>query len=217
MNKLARKLKRRQKKVSRRYQPSKLTYAISKTFKRVGNPERRVIADAVPWYVLRTKVKQERIAALRLRELGHDVFLPEYTEEVVRTHGLTKEKRRVDVTRPLLPRYCFVAPSCDPRQIVRDVDEVEAVLGFDDRPIAVPARALQRISDVLTGHDEEAKPIEIAPFLPGEKVRVVDGPFASFEAEIEDIAASGRITALLDLFGRATPVELDLAQIVRLD
>lgn len=215
MNKIARK-QRRQKKMAQRYKPSSLTHAISKTFKRIPM-ERRLIGDNVRWYVMRTAVRAERLAKLRIRALGYEVFLPLFTEEVQRKHGLTKQVRVVDVERPLMPGYLFAAvpngAHHDPRHIVRSVDEVTGVLGFDGQPITVPPRTLQRISDILTGHDEESQPIEIPPLQEGDQMRVIDGPFAQFQAVVEEVINSGRVKALVNIFGRLTPVEFDLAQL----
>lgn len=223
MNKIARKLKRRQKKEGKRFKPSMLTNAISKTFKRLPM-ERRIIGERVRWYVLRTAVKGERIAKLKIEKAGFETFLPTYTEVVARKNRLTKQAVATDVERVLMPRYLFVAippstpeaPQPDPREIVRNTDQVEAVLSFDGQPIMVPPRAIQRISDVLTGHGDEAAPIEIPVLVEGETMRVVDGPFASFSAVIEEVIATGRVKALVDIFGRATSVEFDLAQLERL-
>jgi transcriptional antiterminator NusG len=60
------------------------------------------------------------------------------------------------------------------------------------------------------------KPIEVADFSEGDSVMVVDGPFATLHATITEInAESQRVKALVEIFGRETPVELSFSQIQR--
>ena len=214
MTKLSRKLKRRQKKVGKRYKPSALTNAISRTFKRTAL-ERHVIGENIRWYVLRTSVKAERLVALRLIDAGVEPFLPTFVEQVNRKDRRTGREVISDVERHLMPRYLFAGlRHGDPRELVRSTDGVEAVLSFRGEPVTVPPKALQRIADILTGHDEEVQPVvDERALVVGSKARVVSGPFAQFHAVIEEVISTGRIMALVDIFGRLTPVEFDLAQL----
>lgn len=153
------------------------------------------------------------------------VYLPMTLETVVHA------RRKKDVERAFLSRYLFVeaddakvpaiksAPGVS--HIVRrdggsflivrasDIDairakEVEAV-GLDGKP----AR--------FVGLDPRRAFGDLAPeYLPGEEVRVTDGPFASFNALFETMSNGNRAKLAVNIFGRMTPVELEMNQFERL-
>lgn len=179
------------------------------------------------WYVVRTAVKSEAKAARNLHLAGYEVYLP--TKRVEQKHRRTNII--LEREQPLMLRYLFVA---QPRTgadwfTLRKCEGVESVLGTDTGwPVPVPFQAVQRI--FLAERDmqfddtraariyrkEEAKTRKATlemKFKPGLDVRVTDGPFATFGAQVEEVTKAGKIKALVELFGALVPVEFEAAQL----
>jgi transcriptional antiterminator NusG len=78
------------------------------------------------------------------------------------------------------------------------------------------AEAVAAGTPAASGGATAKKPIEVADFDVSDSVMVVDGPFATLHATITEInAESQRVKALVEIFGRETPVELSFSQIQR--
>jgi len=92
---------------------------------------------------------------------------------------------------------------------------VTGFLGTGSKPIPVSQAEVDRILNQVKEGVEHPKPA--VTFEIGEQVRVADGPFASFNGSIEEIDEDrSRLKVAVSIFGRATPVELDFAQVEKL-
>ena len=197
---------------------------------------RELWAKPGDWYVIHTysgmekRVKanlENRIQALDMGEYIHEIVVP--TEEVAEI----KNGQRKMVTRTVLPGYVlvrldltdeswsavrhppsvtgFVGNAHNP--VPLSMSEVEAMLA----PSAVAAaEAEAEVANAkATGTSVQSrKPVEVADFSVDDSVMVVDGPFATLHATITEInGESQRVKALVEIFGRETPVELSFSQI----
>lgn len=137
---------------------------------------------------------------------------------------------------PFFPGYAFFSFS-ESDERWREVFKMVGVRGLvcaNHRPVDVPWKMIQQIQarEVDGAVPTETKLAEFT-FLIGEQVRVVDGPFASFNGTItelpkgmegaelgnvtlDELDESYRVKLLVDIFGRQTPVELELSQIDKL-
>ncbi|MGO4449073.1 transcription termination/antitermination protein NusG [Phyllobacterium sp. TAF24] len=177
------------------------------------------------WYVVRTNVKAEDKAFENIGKAGYDVYYPRRKVEVQhrRTRTLVVKEQ------PLMPRYLFVGqPRTNPDFYrLRNCDGVECILGAEGRPLRVSGDDVEAIyiAEIEMDFDdtkvarihrrEEAVSIRenIARRFPaGQGVIVTDksNPFAAFGGVVEQVTKTGRIVALMELFGRMTPVEFDL-------
>ena len=190
---------------------------------RTNRKAERFVADpARTWLVVRAADGRFSECAAALRSAGCPVF--EARQEVRRT-----VRGRSLTTRVPMLRQLMFAGVDRPEQacLLAGLDHVGAILSRGDgawlwadelavqgaEPIVVPAARLQRFADHVTGHLKADRPVSDlveALFEVGQIVRVVDGPFASFIAVIEEVdAGEGRYRAAVGIFGRATSVELD--------
>lgn len=188
--------------------------------------ERFQVDPNLIWVVVRSEPARALKCAEVLRERGLPVFDARVEEKVVPEGGKAR------ITHPqVLKRLMFVGVSpcaeCLPIgnayvQAVYCRGEgcalwLEAERAHGIEPMAFSPSAMQRFADHVTGHlvkDEEASDVCEALFAIGEQVRVVDGPYASFNVIIEEfIAKSWRYKAAVNIFGRATTVQFNEDQL----
>ena len=131
-----------------------------------------------------------------------------------------------------MPRYLFAGiPTESHVGVVKNCEGVEMVLSTEGpygRPLQVPAASVEqfllaevdmrfdetRAARILRGEEPRtAKEKTAASFPAGSRARVIDGPFSSFMATIEDATTSGKVKALVDIFGRMASTEFDPDQL----
>jgi transcriptional antiterminator RfaH len=156
------------------------------------------------WFVAHTQPQAEAKATAHLNRQGFEIYFPRYLKR--RRHA-----RRIEtVAAPLFPRYLFVAVDLSAqrwRSIYSTVGVSRLVCSGDD-PSAVPdgiVEALKSREDVDGFIKLDFRP----PFRPGDRIRVLDGAFATCLGLFEGMAERERIAILLDLLGRKVRVVLD--------
>jgi len=176
------------------------------------------------WFVVHTyagyenKVKQNlasRVRSMNVEEQIFDVVIP--MEDVIEFKG----GRKVVAQKKLFPGYLYVRMALDDDSwyVVRNTPGVTGFVGNGARPTPLSRK---EVEDVLgTGVKAEAgTEKKVRPrldFEVGEQVRVTQGPFADFNGAISDIdVARSKLTVLVNIFGRETPVELELGQVAKL-
>ena len=169
---------------------------------------------------------ENRIISLNMEDYIHEIVVP--TEEVAEI----KNGQRKMVKRTVLPGYVLVRMDLTDESwaAVRHTPSVTGFVGHSHQPVplsmdevesmlapAVVARAEAEAVAAGTskgGATTAKKPVEVADFDVQDSVMVVDGPFATLHATITEInPESQRVKALVEIFGRETPVELSFSQI----
>lgn len=175
---------------------------------------------ALRWYIVHVysgfenKVKaalEERITNAPNPHKFGDVLVP--TEEVVE---LVKGKRRTSA-RKFYPGYLLVRMELDDEtwHIVNDTAKVTGFLGGRDKPTPLTDEEADRIINRMEAGKLKPQPKYF--FDEGDEVRVIDGPFASFNGTVEEVnQEKGKIKVLVTIFGRSTPVELEFVQVTKL-
>jgi transcription termination/antitermination protein NusG len=175
-----------------------------------------VAAPAMKWYIVHTYSGHENKAKLTLLERVRNQGLTEFFGDVlVPTESvmeMVKGQRRT-TTRKFFPGYMFVQMVLDDRtfHLVKNTPKITGFLG-GTKPTAVPEREITGVQSNIS--DGKAKPKARMVFETGDTVRVIDGPFSSQSAVIEDVKADKqKIKVKLSMLGRATSVELDFSQV----
>lgn len=164
------------------------------------------------WFVLTISNRAEKDVEKSLRDAGIEVWLP-----MKRTEILVKGTRRVrNVERPVWLGYVFVSvvPSDETWAGLTRVKGVQGILGSGDGPLSINAKEVSELMGLVQkGAFDEKRASR--PFKPGSTVMIESGPFASFDAVLEGYVGTRAARVLVAIFGRVTPVELDLAQIAK--
>lgn len=161
------------------------------------------------WFILLTEPQMERKAAAHLIGRRFKVYLPE--ELVWTTRGV--RRRKVEIRRPMFRGYLFIRlgfiADGDRWSVVTSVPGVHKFMRTGDDYAIVPDSIMQKVAGV---EEELLKPKPVrgpsAIFSPGETVRISDGPFSGFQAQIESLDDSKRITILLPFLGRASRTQI---------
>jgi transcription termination/antitermination protein NusG len=168
------------------------------------------------WYIVHTYSGHENKAKLTLLERVRNANLTEYFGDVlVPTESVmevVKGQRRT-TTRKFFPGYMFVQMVLDDRtfHLVKNTPKITGFLG-GTKPTPVPEREIHGVQTNIT--EGKAKPKARVVFEAGDSVRVIEGPFANFSATVEEVKADKqKVKVSLSMFGRATSVELDFAQV----
>ena len=173
------------------------------------------------WYILKVQVNREesirdalqrRVKIEGLDEFFGDVVVP--TEDVAE---FTKSGKRRVVKKKLYPGYIMVHMSIndDTWFLVRETPGIGDFTGSAGKPTPMEIAEVERILNLEGGDDESDTPVKTAiPYAAGNRVRVKEGHFLNFEGEVESVdEANGRVTVMINIFGRSTPVELEHWQI----
>jgi transcriptional antiterminator NusG len=151
---------------------------------------------------------REKAAATGLDHLFEEILVP--TEKVVEM----RRGRKVDAERKFFPGYVLVRMDMtdEAYHLIKNTPKVTGFLGADNRPMAIPDSEAQRIMAQVQEGVERPKPS--ITFEIGERIRVSDGPFASFEGSVEEVDEERtRLKVAVSIFGRPTPVELEYGQV----
>ncbi|PCI01712.1 MAG: transcription termination/antitermination protein NusG [Alphaproteobacteria bacterium] len=169
------------------------------------------------WYVLHVYSGFEHKIAASIQEQAEKKGLADDIEEImIPTEEVVQLKRGQKVTaeRRFFPGYVLIKMvMSDPAwHLIKDTDKVTGFLGGGKKP--VPVREKEAMALVQRIQDGVDSPRPSVTFDIGEEVRVVDGPFASFTGTVEQIDEDKqKLKVSVSIFGRATPVELDYAQV----
>jgi len=167
-------------------------------------------ATEAQWFVIHAysgheeKVKknlEKRIESMDMQDQILEVFVPMEDEIEI------KDGKRRHVQKRIFPGYVLVKMIMT--DVVRNTPGVTGFVGSGNKP--VPLQEIELRSILKQVKQEPQIRVE---FQVGESVRVVDGPFADFLGKVDEInAEKGKLKVLVNMFGRETPVELDLLQV----
>jgi transcriptional antiterminator NusG len=167
------------------------------------------------WYVVHcysgyeNKVRhaiEQRIETMGMQDRIFDVVVP--TEEQIEI----KEGKRRNVERRVFPGYILVEMIMDEDSwyVVRNTPGVTGFVGMGNRP--TPLRD-EEIAQIMKRMEAEAPVIKVT-FKPGQKVRIIDGPFNDIVGIVSEIDMErSKVRVMVSFFGRETPVELDFLQV----
>ncbi len=171
--------------------------------------------DERAWYVVHcysgyeNKVKhnlEQRIETMQMQDQIFQVVVPTEDEIEVRDG-----KRRV-IERRVFPGYLLVQMIMteDSWFVVRNTPGVTGFVGMGNEP--TPLRP-EEVQAIMRRMEAEAPKVKVT-FKPGQKVRIIDGPFNEFIGVVDEIDMErAKVRVMVSFFGRETPVELDFLQV----
>lgn len=170
------------------------------------------------WYVIRAisgnekKVKQyleSEINRLGLKDSISQVLIP--TEKVYQVH----KGKKISKERNYLPGYILIEAilTGEIPHIIKNVPGVLGFLGSKGEPVPLRPAEVNRILGKVDELTEQGEEVSV-PFIVGETVTVIDGPFNSFTGVIEEInEEKKKLKVMVKIFGRKTPLELGFMQV----
>ena len=196
---------------------------------KTSSSSRRKAAEAEPkeekpksskmdWYILKVQSNREesikegllrRVAIAGLEYYFGDVIVP--TEKVTEFKAGKKRVRK----RKLYPGYLVVQMEIndDTWFLVRETPGIGDFTGAAGRPAPMLPHEVSRILAKQEEKSEKAPKLNIS-FRPGDQVKINEGTFENFEGQVQSIdEQNGRVTVMINIFGRSTPVELEYWQI----
>ena len=175
-------------------------------------------AIQMDWFILKVQSNRERTIAEALeRKMKIEGYERFFDQAIVPTEKVTEFKggKKKIVERKLYPGYIVVHMHIndDTWFAVRETSGVGDFTGAGGKPTPMLASEVARIVQTDEEETSEAPKLDIK-FATGDRVKVKEGNFESFEGEVNTIdEASGRVTVMINIFGRSTPVELEYWQI----
>ena len=173
------------------------------------------------WYILKVAFNREdsirdslakRIALSEYKDLFGEILVP--TEDVVE---FTRAGKRKVVKRKLYPGYLMIRMGVNDESwfLVRETPGIGDFTGASGKPTPMSDIEVERIIKMVYPDAEEEQSLKTTiPFRSGDRVRVKEGNFQNLEGDVDRIdEANGRVTVIISIFGRSTPVELDHWQI----
>ena len=169
------------------------------------------------WYVLHAYSGYEKKVADSILDQAKKLGIYEHVEDIsVPTQNIVEVKRgvRINSERKIFPGYILIKMNLndDTWHIIKNTPKLSGFLGAKGKPIPISNAEAKRISEQVVDGVERSRPAVMYDI--GEEVKVIDGPFASFNGEVERIdEEKARLRVAVSIFGRLTPVDLEYSQV----
>lgn len=180
-----------------------------------SSPSGEAPSNEPAWFVIHcysgyeNKVRhnlEQRIETMGMKDRIFDVVIP--TQEEIEV----KDGKRKTVERHIFPGYVLVNMilSEESWYVVRNTPGVTGFVGMGNNP--TPLRP-EEVASIVKRMEAEAPTVNVS-FKPGERVRIIDGPFNDFRGVVSEIDMERtKVRVMVSFFGRETPVELDFLQV----
>ncbi len=169
------------------------------------------------WYTLivisgkEEKIKENILFELDFKKLSSevdDIMVP--SENIVEMkEGKKRVKRKV-----FFPGYILInmSKSKEAKYLIENIDGVINFVGANGDPQALKEDEITRIIGEVEGR--EGREVVIAPYIVGDSVKVIDGPFADFSGFVNEVNnEKQKVKVSVSIFGRPTPIELNFLQV----
>ena len=180
---------------------------------------------AKEWYILHIFSGYEKRIERAIRQLIDNNTIPAgvISEIKIPEEELTevKDGKKKVVKRKFLPGYILIEmdlPAVNWKGVCAPIRRIHVVTGFlgvvvDARPQAISAEEAKSVLQ-KSGEIKGEKPRAAQIFAEGQQVKIIEGPFATFIGTVEEIMAErNKLRVMVPIFGRTTPVEVDMLQV----
>lgn len=173
--------------------------------------------DLARWYVVHTtsghearvaETLRQRVETMKLAEKIYEVLVPTQDRVIVR------QGKKLQIKEKIFPGYMLIKLIMDdPTWLaVRTTPGITGFVGTGKTPTPLSEIEVKNIQKFVSTPAKRFK----TKFSKGEAVKITDGPFTDFLGSIDEIdEEKGKVKVLVSIFGRETPVELDLLQITK--
>lgn len=170
------------------------------------------------WYVARVISGQEKkvkdhidveLERENLKDSVREILIP--MEKVVQL----KKGKKVTKERNFYPGYILIEAklNAEVKHSIKNAFGVVGFLGTKNKAIPMREAEVNRILGKVNAVQDMDESVEV-PFMVGETVKVIDGPFNGFSGVIEEInEEKKKLRVIVKIFGRRTPVELNFLQV----
>ena len=171
------------------------------------------------WYIVHAYSNFENKVAESIREQAKQRGLSDQFEEVLVPKEKVTEVRRgrkVDTERKFFPGYVLVKVDLtdEAYHLIKNTPKVTGFLGANNKPQAISESEAARYFGAAEAAAAQPRKQVSVDYEIGDSVKVLDGPFASFNGVVEELDFDkNRVKVSVSIFGRATPVELDFEQV----
>jgi len=164
------------------------------------------MSNQTAWHVIHTKPRQERTAREQLERQGYTTYLPE----------ISRSSQTRTPIAPLFPRYLFIrlTAGLDDWTPIRSTRGVSSLVRVGMNPATIPDRLIAAIRQRADADGLHRLPTK--NFAKGDRVRLVSGPFADYEAIFSEQRAENRAIILLNLIGQQNRIEVPTDSIATL-
>ena len=169
------------------------------------------------WYIVQAYSGFEKKVVETIKDELKKHKLSEKLQEIlVPTHQVTEVKKgkRTKKEKKFFPGYVLIKVDLNKQiyHLIKNLQKVSGFLGSSDKPTPISDNEIKRILGQVSESAVNQK--SGISFEIGEKVKVCDGPFASFTGLIEQIdEEKSRLKVSVSIFGRPTPVDLEYNQV----
>jgi transcription termination/antitermination protein NusG len=178
------------------------------------------MADENKWYVLRVMSGKERkIKEYLQSEISRSGWENVINQVLVPTEKVYKIRngKKVIQERNFFPGYILIEAKGKkiPGEIIQEIRNMTNIINFlgNNNPVPLRKSEVNRILGKVDEMSEAGESIN-EPFIEGETVKIVDGPFNDFFGNIEEIYdEKKKLKVIVKIFGRRTPVELNFIQV----
>ncbi len=171
------------------------------------------------WFVFWTLSGKERKVKKIIEKIIEEKGLKEKIGRVLiptQTIPKVKKGKRYLLEKPLFRGYILIEmePDMELMEKLTSVGSLRALIA-NDTMTSLSEEEVERILETV--EMEQQRKMQEVPFLKGEMVRVVDGPFMDFTGKVEEVYPErGKLKVMVNIFGRVTPVVLDFLQVERI-
>lgn len=180
------------------------------------------------WYVVRAVSGQEKkvktyleneISRAKMEEAIPQVLIP--SEKV---YEMRNGKKRIR-ERNFFPGYVLISADLSSGETTHLINSIPGVIGFlsasgtstTKDPLPLRQAEVNRILGRVDEAEEQEEQLD-TPFIVGESVKVMDGPFSGFNGTVEEVFEDRKkLNVTVKIFGRNTPVELNYIQVEKED
>jgi len=179
-------------------------------------------SNEMHWYVLKVTSNRERtIRDNLLRKIKRDGLEPFFGEIIIPTERIaeTKNGKKRVTERKLYPGYIMVQCILNDESwfLVRETSGVGDFTGANGKPIPMKDEEIRRmLGQEVQKKEEAAAPKIKMGFVVGDRVKIKEGTFESYEGSVSTIdETNGRVTVMIEFLGRSTPVDFEYWQMER--